>query len=164
MVSKIIKKTEKSVLENIAIKNLVAKFKKTPLYFGEFLINFASIFNPQIQKDKEELLNNQQISLLSFVMDCQTSKFRKWHIFKEEMALLRGIEFNGRAIPQKKSKGPSIGEMDRMGKFYKNKDEKVEYFTTLPLWKCKTVVDKIKLIAESDAPSEIKVEFLADLV
>ncbi len=165
MVSIKAKQLSPTQMESIAIQKVVANFKKPPLYsFSKFLQDLLESVSKTFAKQREEFFHRQNINILSFMMDCETGEFRKWNSFRIELGNLKARQFKGRATPARKSKGAGSGEADRMGKMYDREKQGVGHFTTLPLWKCKTVKEKIKMIGDSDAPAHIKVEFIQDLV
>jgi len=165
MAIKSAKPLSKSDIESLAIQNVVAKLKKAPFKsFPKFLIDLACAVNEKTRKKRHEVFIQQQIGLLSFLSDVESGAYRKWKMFQTELGLIKGKKFKGRAIPIRPSRGGGKGEADRMARFIDHEKSSIGYFRPLPLWKCKNTKQKIKMITESDAPPQIKAEFLAGLV
>lgn len=164
MVNEIGEQQNKSNMEALAIQKVVAKLKKAPSYFDEILTELALNINPDYQKSKQSEDAQRQVILMEFLFACQSKAFKQWNIFKEEFGeLCAAISKERIPTPERKGiRGTGKGEMDRIARFYDYRQ--VQYFPTLPLHKCKTIKEKIKLISESNAPAEIKVEFITDLV
>lgn len=154
----------KSDQEAHAIQKTVNKLKRSPLYIAKFLLDMCCGINSKILIDRTKQKNQRQFTLLNFLIDCEAGMFRKWHIFQTELGIIKEHDFKGRSLALHKTKGAVRGESDRIGQMYDQEKNGIGYINTLPLWKCKTATQKIKMISDSDIPFDVKVDFLSSVV
>lgn len=175
MVSKLYKNLEKPDYSVMAIKNVTANLKK--LVFTITKINNISLIkNPNIfdnslldlfkvanidQYYLNHLMDSNDKTLLNFAIDCCYGKENKWTIYKQEISNLASEKMKGRAVPNSTNiGGGSAFKIDNIARKIHRMNDGVGWFRSLPFHKCKTLKQKIKLVMDSDATTEVKIELI----
>ena len=159
------KKESNAKFEAIAQHNIMAKLKKVPFFIDRILTDLALSINPKFKKDRKTFLLTRDVALMNFLLDCQTSAYKKWSLFRQEISNLLMPTCKGRLeVETRKIRGTGHNEMDKFAGFYDFNKSGMTPFKTLPLHTCKNDAAKIKMITESDATDQVKVDLMLEVV
>jgi hypothetical protein len=99
-------------------------------------------------------LKSQPQQLAEFVTDLEKGKYKHWEVFKREKGRLAELHFLGRPTPERTSKGPKRHEQFRFA-------SRLNSFHCLPLHKCRTEKERVKMILNSGASNDILMDLLS---
>lgn len=121
-------------------------------------------YNPKQEKEAIQsclqILESDQVTLSKFLIDLLNGQHKKWNLYKKELSYIKEADAKGRTTPTRKSRPSGNTEY---GKYYARAKHGMPFIKQLPLHTCDTDKEKAKMIMESDAPPQIKVDLLSVL-
>jgi len=103
-------------------------------------------------------LDKKPEALAEFISALSRGKHKEWAIYKTEYGKAISLTYRGRSIPQRKSKGSSgrlpFGQIFGLTKPVQHKISAINFS------KCKTKVEKVKLILKENISKELKQEMI----
>ena len=130
--------------------------KRLGLYTDDHITNIAI-------RNTIKNISNSPI-LEEFLKDLSTKEFKKWEEYKKCYSEATSMYSKGRSVPIRTGGGSSNSHRDRIrmaNLSVTTNNATIGHYSKLPLEKCKTVKEKIKMIYNANIPMEIKVELLS---
>ena len=107
-----------------------------------------------------ERLKNDKLEMVFFLKDMTEGKHKRWSLYRYAYSEVKSQYLKGRAVPIKHSVGggnPIIST--KIARRYDTITKGV-FVPQLPLWKCRTKNQRIKMITDSDISPDIKAELI----
>ena len=96
--------------------------------------------------------------LAEFISSLDRATHKEWSIFKKEYGKAIAMTYRGRSIPERKSKGSN--RPLAFGKVFGLSEPTRIRIPTIDFTRCKTKVEKVKLILQQEISKELKKEYI----
>ena len=143
---------DKDYVEREAIKLVIARF--TPSSTNFIGTNGGSLIQAQ---------NSSGETLVHFLDDFTKGLHKKWQEFQLACSTVIGEMAEWKSGAPIKKRLPTYNTSFMMGILYDKETKGLKYCPQLPLHKCRTTVQKVRMIMDSDCSTQVKVDLIGVL-